>query len=224
MSEAGSSLVLGIDTSTVVQVGVARGADVLQVATFDDRLAHVEQLTPLVRRALSGAGVAPAELDWVVVGLGPGPFTGLRVGIATARVLAAVAGVRLRGVCSLDVLAAAHTSGHPADGEFVVATDARRKEVYWARYGSDGVRVDGPSVSAPQEVPALPTIGPGATLYADRLRVSPGPQVLDPGVLASQGLQLPDAGTDPLYLRRPDAALPGRAKSVLTWRAERRTG
>jgi tRNA A37 threonylcarbamoyladenosine modification protein TsaB len=125
-------------------------------------------------------------------------------------------------VCSLDVLAAAHTSSG-LDGDFVVATDARRKEVYWARYRADGFRVEGPSVSAPEEVPALPTIGPGAALYPDRLTAAPGPQVLDPGILAAGGLQLADAGTEPLYLRRPDAALPGRAKSVLTWRADRRS-
>lgn len=215
-------LVLGIDTSTVVGVGLARGGDVLHSATVDDRMAHVEQLTPLVRAALAAAGVTFGDLDHIVVGLGPGPFTGLRVGIATARVLASVARVPLRGVCSLDVLAAQFAS-ESAPPEFLVATDARRKELYWARYGADGQRVDGPRVSAPEELPALPTVGPGANLYPDRVQAVLGPRVLDPGVLARAGLVLADAGTEPLYLRRPDAAVPGVQKSVLTWRADRRS-
>jgi tRNA threonylcarbamoyl adenosine modification protein YeaZ len=216
-------LVLGLDTSTVVNVGLARGGRVLAQATVDDRLAHAEELTPMVRRVLADAGVRLAQLDHIVVGLGPGPFTGLRVGIATARVLAAVARVPLRGVCSLDVVAAQHVAEHVAEGDFVVATDARRKEVYWARYTPQGLRTDGPRVSSPDEVPELPVVGPGAALYPDRLRAVPGPSALDPGVLAARGMSLADAGTEPLYLRRPDAAEPSRPKSVLTFRLDRRT-
>jgi tRNA threonylcarbamoyl adenosine modification protein YeaZ len=218
-------LVLGIDTSTVVSVGLARGAEVLHAVTLDDRMAHVEQLTPMIRDALAAADVRITDLDHIVVGLGPGPFTGLRVGIATARVLASVAHVPLKGVCSLDVLASQFAAQHaPAEhtvAEFLVATDARRKEVYWARYDADGQRTDGPRVSSPDEVPQLPTVGPGASIYADRLDAVLGPRVLDPGVLASRGLTFADAGTEPLYLRRPDAALPTRRKSVLTFRADR---
>jgi tRNA threonylcarbamoyl adenosine modification protein YeaZ len=218
----GTGLVLGIDTSTTVNVGLARDSEVLSVATVDDRMAHVEQLTPLVRTVLDRAGLRLGELDHLVVGLGPGPFTGLRVGIATARVLASVSGVPLRGVCSLDVLATQYVADHGrAAGDFVVATDARRKEVYWARYGADGRRVDGPRVSSPDDVPALPTVGPGASLYPDRLTAVLGPRVLDPGVLAGHGLGFPDMGTQPLYLRRPDATTPSRPKSVLTWRVDR---
>ena len=220
----GDGLVLGIDTSTVVNVGLARDGVVLATAVINDRMAHVEQLTPLVRQVLREQALTVADLDHLVVGLGPGPFTGLRVGIASARVLALVASVPLRGVCSLDVLAAQYVHEHPhvaPDGDFLVATDARRKEVYWARYAADGGRVDGPRVSAPDEVPALPTIGPGASLYPDRLSAVLGPGQLDGGVLASRGLHLIDAGTEPLYLRRPDAALPTRRKSVLTWRVDR---
>ncbi|MET0695444.1 MAG: tRNA (adenosine(37)-N6)-threonylcarbamoyltransferase complex dimerization subunit type 1 TsaB [Propionibacteriaceae bacterium] len=213
-------LVLGVDTSTVVTVGLAQGSDVLQSVTVDDRLAHVEQLTPMIRQALAAADVSLNDLDHLVVGLGPGPFTGLRVGIATARVLASVSRVPLKGVCSLDVLASQYAREHPP-GEFLVATDARRKEVYWARYDATGRRTDGPRVCSPDELPKLPTVGPGASLYADRLDAVLGPRVLDPGVLASHGLEFADAGTEPLYLRRPDAALPTRRKSVLTFRADR---
>lgn len=217
-------LVLGLDTATTVAVGLARGTEVLQVAGLADRMAHVEQLVPLVQQCLRAADLTPAALDHVVVGLGPGPFTGLRVGIATAQVLATALGVPWRGVCSLDVLAAQYVAEHPAGpagGEFVVATDARRREVYWARYDADGVRLDGPRVSAPTEVPRLPTVGPGADLYPDRLDAVLGPRTLDAGVLAAHGLELADAGREPLYLRRPDAAEPNRRKSVLLPRSPR---
>jgi len=212
-------LVLAVDTSTTVAVALARGAEVLAVATVADRMAHVEQLTPLVHRCLAEAGLRPRDLGLVVAGLGPGPFTGLRVGIVTARVLASALGIGWRGVCSLDVLAAQllaeHHPGREAPDEFVVATDARRREVYWARYDGTGARLDGPRVSAPGEVPRLPTVGPGADLYPDSLAAVLGPRTLDPAVLAVSGPTLPDAGREPLYLRRPDAAEPTKRKSVL---------
>jgi tRNA threonylcarbamoyl adenosine modification protein YeaZ len=218
-------LVLALDTSTAVAVGLARGAEVLAVATLDDRMAHVEQLTPLVAQCLRRAGLAPGQLSQLVVGLGPGPYTGLRVGIATAQVLAAALGIGWRGVCSLDVLAAQFVDDHhtgPADvAEFVVATDARRHEVYWARYDRSGTRLDGPRVSAAAEVPRLATVGPAADLYPHDLDGVLGPRALDPGVLARHGLQLVDAGREPLYLRRPDAAEPTRRKPVLLPRGPR---
>lgn len=213
-------LVLALDTSTAVAVGLARGTTVLQVATVTDRLAHAEQLAPLVQRCLRAAEVAPRDLDLVVAGLGPGPYTGLRVGIVTARVLAATLGVAWRGVCSLDVVAAQLVAEHTeVPAEFLVVTDARRREVYWARYDGRGVRVDGPRVSPPTEVPALPAVGPGADLYPDSLSAVLGPRTLDPGLMAVRGAGLPDAGTAPLYLRRPDAAEPSRRKPALLPRA-----
>lgn len=220
-------LVLALDTSTVVSVGLARNGQVVATARVSDRLAHVEQLTPLISQCLSTAGASLAEVDRIVVGLGPGPFTGLRVGIVTAQVLASVRQIALRGVCSLDVLAAQFVADHPHGptgpirGEFVVATDARRKEVYWARYDAHGTRRDGPHVTSPDETPRLPTVGPATELYADRLLAVDGPRVLDPGLLAARGWSFPDAGREPLYLRRPDAAEPSRPKSVLHHRPGR---
>lgn len=211
----GQRVILGIDTATTVCVGLALDVQVVAVARVDDRMAHAEQLTPLVRRVCAEAGLAPSELTDVVVGLGPGPYTGLRVGVVTARVLAAIAGAAVRGVCSLDVIAAEHVAGGAADGEFLVATDARRQEVYWARYAADGTRSSGPAVARPADLPRLPTVGPAATLYPDRLMVTAGPRRLDPASLVLAGPRLPDAGSQPLYLRRPDAAEPGRRKSVL---------
>ena len=96
-----------------------------------------------------------------------------------------------------------------------MATDARRREVYWAAYAADGRRQGAPQVGPPLEVPRRPTIGPAAAVYPDQLMAVPGPRVLDPGVLATAGPGLPDAGSAPLYLRRPDATEPTRRKSVL---------
>ena len=190
MTEAG--LVLALDTSTVVNVGLARGDQVLATATVADQMAHVEQLMPLVSECLDAAGAQVCDLEQVVVGLGPGPFTGLRVGVVTAQILGQVLGLELRGVCSLDVVAAQFAGASSA--EFVVATDARRREVYWARYNSDGVRLGDPRVSQPREVPRLATIGPAADLYPDQ----------------------------PLYLRHPDATELVRPKSVLHYPGVRR--
>jgi tRNA threonylcarbamoyl adenosine modification protein YeaZ len=211
-------LVLGLDTAMVVTVGLARGLTPLGGATVADRMAHVEQLTPMVARVCRDAGVRIDQLELIVVGLGPGPFTGLRVGVVTARILAEVTGAALHGVCSLDVLAAQYAGvpGRPPPGDFVVASDARRREVYWACYASDGTRIDGPFVSAPTAVPRLPTVGPAVEVYPEALAaVASGPRVLDPAVLAGRGPVLPSAGSQPLYLRRPDAAEPGRRKPVL---------
>lgn len=209
-------LVLAIDTSMDVSVGLARAGAALIGDVVHDRMAHVEQLMPLVDRCLSKIGATLADVGHVVVGLGPGPFTGLRAGIVTAQMLAHVRGVPLHGVCSLDAIAQMQARrSHPIDGEFVVASDARRREVYWARYAGDGRRVHGPEVSSADDVPRLPTVGPAVDLYRDRLEALPGKFTLSGGWLAAHGLDLPSAGTEPLYLRRPDAAEPTRRKSVL---------
>ena len=217
MSDAG--VVLALDTSTVVNVGLASAGRVLGMATVADQMAHVEQLMPLVSECLDAAGITTGDLDRILVGVGPGPFTGLRVGIATAQVLSQVLGLELRGVCSLDVLAAQFAD---ATTDFVVATDARRREVYWARYSPAGERLADPQVSRPSDVPRLPTIGPAADLYPDQLQAVPGPRGLDPGVLATRGPTLPDAGHEPLYLRHPDARELTRPKSVLHYQGVRR--
>src|SRR5918996_5330322 len=109
---------------------------------------HAELLAPGITAALDDADADRHDLTDVAVGVGPGPYTGLRVGVVTARTLAAVLGTRLHGVCTLDVVAAqARREG--IDGPLVVATDARRKEIYWARYDPAGHRVTGPAVDRP---------------------------------------------------------------------------
>jgi tRNA threonylcarbamoyl adenosine modification protein YeaZ len=214
-----AALVLALDTSTVVNVGLANRDRVLATATVADQMAHVEQLMPLVSECLDTAAVRISDLGKVIVGLGPGPFTGLRVGVVTAQVLSYTLGLELRGVCSLDVLAAQFAG--ESSGAFIVATDARRREVYWARYNAAGVRVGEPAVSRPSDLPRLPVIGPAADLYSDQLWAVPGPRSLDPGVLATRGATLPDAGHEPLYLRHPDATELTRPKSVLHYQRAR---
>ena len=137
----------------------------------------------------------------------PGPFTGLRVGVVTALTLGSTLGLVQHGVCSLDIVAA----DVQAEAEFLVATDARRKEVYWARYGADGVRLDGPHVSFPADLahqhPDLPTYGRGGELYDGVLRPAgdaqdPRAAALASSRVAGRVIELP---LEPLYLRRPDA-------------------
>lgn len=205
-----TAVVLGIDTATDVRVGLARGGVVLVADAVTDTRAHAEQLLPLVSRVLASAGLGVADVSAVVVGVGPGPFTGLRVGVAAARAFAFARQLPVTGACSLDVVAADWVRRGDAGSDFVIAVDARRKEVYWARYAGDGSRREGPFVTAPDQVPAVPLGGPGAALTG---REVVGPTVIDAGVLAVAGL--PDAGLEPLYLRRPDAEVPTARKSTL---------
>ena len=143
-------LVVGFDTATpVVSVALHDGARIVSEASAADGRRHGELLTPMIAKVLADAGVSRADLSAVAVGVGPGPYTGLRVGVVTARVLGAVLGIGVHGVCSLDVIAA----DVPRGREFLVATDARRKEVYWARYDAAGTRVEGPRVGRAGSIP-----------------------------------------------------------------------
>ena len=208
-------LLLAFDTATpAVTVAVHDGSDVVAEASAEGSMAHGELLAPAIDAAMAEAGAAMSDLTDVAVGVGPGPFTGLRVGVVTALTLGSTLGITAHGVCTLDILAAELAQGRAIDGEFLVATDARRKEVYWAHYRpAEGrsERLDGPHVSYPADLaelhPAMPVLGRGATLYPDALAVLDGP--LDPSaaalaraVVAGTVRELP---LEPLYLRRPDA-------------------
>ncbi len=201
---------LAIDTSSAISVAVMDGDDALASASVYEPRAHAERLAQMVADALAQARVTGADVADVVVGTGPAPFTGLRVGLVTARTMAMAWGVPVRGVCSLDALGAEH------GGDVTVVADARRREVYWARYES-GVRVDGPHVTVPADVVAPgETIGRGAMLYAEALGVHGEPALLDPDPawLAREARRRIGAGEDlpvePLYLRRPDVhGVPG---------------
>ncbi|MFT4188857.1 MAG: tRNA (adenosine(37)-N6)-threonylcarbamoyltransferase complex dimerization subunit type 1 TsaB [Aeromicrobium sp.] len=203
-------LLLAFDTATpAITVAVHDGTRVVGEAHAEGATAHGEQLAPAIQAALAQSGAAPADLTDVAVGVGPGPFTGLRVGVVTALTLASTLDLTAHGVCSLDPLALA--AAPDLDEPFLVATDARRREVYWARYDAAGRRQDGPEVAAPatlaERFPGVPIVGRGAELHADHLGGSRGP--LDPtaaalaeAVVAGTAERLP---LEPLYLRRPDA-------------------
>lgn len=225
-------MLLAIDTSTLTIGAAVCDADgVLSQASESGTRAHAELLAPAIEEALHAASSRPADLDAVVVGVGPGPFTGLRVGIVTAAVMGHTLDIPVHGVCSLDAIAFEVAAGHRAevgpDGEFLVATDARRKEVYWAHYRlSDSAvgftRVSDPAVNKAAdlsaELAALPGFGAGPSLYSESLNPAQGPQNVSPAQLGLLGvLALADPtgvgapilrDEQPLYLRRPDASAP----------------
>jgi tRNA threonylcarbamoyl adenosine modification protein YeaZ len=213
-------LILGLDTATpAVTVAVHDGGQPLAQFVTVDAHRHAELLAPAISKVIARAGAARTDLTGIAVGVGPGPYTGLRVGLVTARVLGAALGIPVYGVCSLDVIAADVEVG----GGFLVATDARRREVYWAEYDTRGSRVGGPAVNAPADVPdhGLPVAGEGALLYPSFMPSSTGPaypaatslcRMVATGLTSGEeGRLLPP---EPLYLRRPDAREPGAPKRV----------
>jgi tRNA threonylcarbamoyl adenosine modification protein YeaZ len=166
---------LAIDTATSrTIVGIIDGDKVLFEDFHEGATEHGFAITELVTKALD---VCPKP-DQVVVGMGPGPFTGLRVGITFAHTFALAREIPIIGVCSLDAI-------DIKQSEYTVAIDARRKEIYWAKY-KDGVRVSGPAVSKPAEV--------------DDFIIDQYPN-LQKLVLLSVSQNI----TEPMYLRRPDA-------------------
>ena len=215
MSESDSGLWLGIDTSTGVTAALARPGHVLASRAVSATNVHAEQLMPLVSEVVAESGHVLADLAGIVVGVGPGPFTGLRVGIVTAQTLAYVLDVPVRGVCSLDIVALSYAATRPDRG-FTVVSDARRKELYWATYAASGKRLGEPQVTLPGDVPAGLIVGPAAELYeleGERIVVA-----LDPGAIVVAPERLADIGTEPMYLRRPDAQVSTSVKTVLTRR------
>ncbi len=209
-------MLLTFDTaSPTVTVALHDGADVVVELSSQQALKHGEQLAPLIESAMVRAGVVRQDLTAIGVGVGPGPFTGLRVGLVTARTLGFVLEIPVYGVCSLDVLAAeaAGTLG----SDFLVATDARRKEVYLASYDEAGARASGPVVARPATVASgLPVVGEGGELYPADFPAHTGPLRPSAGWLArvvtDELAELVDP--EPLYLRRPDAEAPRPPKKV----------
>jgi tRNA threonylcarbamoyladenosine biosynthesis protein TsaB len=220
-------LVLGFDTATpAVSVALHDGERVISAASALDARRHSELLAPMIAKVMADVGASRADLTAVAVGVGPGPYTGLRVGLVTARVLGSVLGLPVSGVCSLDVIAASAVSAASAASaglgrEFLVATDARRKEVYWARYDAAGRRLAGPHVGPASSIPDaadLPVAGAGGPLYPEAFGQLIGPAYPDAGTLcglvARPGGQVPLLAPEPLYLRHPDARVPGPPKRV----------
>jgi tRNA threonylcarbamoyladenosine biosynthesis protein TsaB len=214
-------LVLAFDTATpAVTVAVGNAERVLAQQTTVDARRQGELLATSIGKVLADAGLVIGDLDAVVAGAGPGPYTGLRVGLVTARVLGSALGISAYGICTLDVIAADAVPA-AAGREFLVATDARRREVYWARYSPGGQRLSGPGVAAPATLPAgLPAAGEGAVVYAGLLGdpIPPRyPSAATAVLLCAKRLAVGDplSPAEPLYLRRPDARVPGAPKSVL---------
>jgi tRNA threonylcarbamoyladenosine biosynthesis protein TsaB len=211
-------VLLAFDTATpAVTVALHDGERVVAESTTVDAMRHGELLAPGIAAVLAEAGIVRQDLTAIAVGVGPGPFTGLRVGLVTARTLALVLDIPVYGVCTLDVLAAeAVRSGTVTDG-FLVATDARRKEIYWASYDGQGSRLDGPHVSKPADVATEgPVVGRGALLYPEVFPRFTAPENPSAGTLADAviGERVELCDPEPMYLRRPDAVEPGRPKRV----------
>jgi tRNA threonylcarbamoyladenosine biosynthesis protein TsaB len=212
-------VLLAFDTATpFVTVALHDGADVVAGRRSGQRMRHGEQLAPLIDAVLGDASIMRQDLTAIGVGVGPGPYTGLRVGLVTARTLAFVLEIPAYGVCSLDVVALEAALGPaPVGRDFVVATDARRKEVYLATYDDQGRRLDGPQVVRPGEAATdVPAAGEGAVLYPESFPARREPVVPSAGWLAravaEELAELYDP--EPMYLRRPDALAPGAPKRV----------
>lgn len=223
-------LVLVVDSSTpavtaaLVEVTASGVTTRAHRCTVDAR-AHGELLAPQVDAVLADVAARPADLHAIVAGLGPGPFTGLRVGLVTAATMSQVLGIPAYGVCSLDAI------GHPAAaGEPVLAaSDARRREIYWAVYDGAGQRLVGPEVGAPavaaeraRELRVATAVGDGAHRYAEvlGLPLRAEPRYPDACALAALAAERIRAGAPgdpltPLYLRRPDAVAATVRKPVL---------
>ena len=178
---------LAIDTATArTQFAILKGDTLLWQEIEDGATTHGDVL------AKFGALAAKENIDQVIVGMGPGPFTGLRTGIIFAQSFAFAQGLPVHGVCSLDAIAFGIDLP-----EFIVATDARRKELYWAKY-VDGKRMGDPLVSAPSEIPKLPIFGEGAVKYS----LTSDAEHLYPKLISFPLLKHVN---EPMYLRHPDA-------------------
>ncbi|MDQ1028734.1 tRNA threonylcarbamoyl adenosine modification protein YeaZ [Streptomyces umbrinus] len=214
-------LLLALDTATpAVTVALHDGTSVIAASSQVDARRHGELLLPAVDRVFAEAGLRLDAVTSIVVGVGPGPYTGLRVGLMTADTFGLALGIPVHGLCTLDGLAYA-ADRSIADGPFVVATDARRKEVYWARYADSRTRVTEPTVDRPGEldIGGLPAVGAGALLYPDTFPDAREPEHVSAAALASLAAERLAAGEEleasrPLYLRRPDAQVPKNYKVV----------
>ena len=179
------STFLSIDTSTArTSVAIIKGSKTLFESHHDGALSHGEVLPKLVAEGLK----IESNIDQVVVGMGPGPFTGLRVGIAFAQSFALARGIPWSGACSLDAIASQF-----ADKDFLVAIDARRKEVFYARY-TNGSRIGEPKVCQPSQLVAFEI-----PIYGEERNQFPDPKALV--AFAESGATY----LQPIYVRRPDA-------------------
>ncbi len=196
-------MLLAIDTSAGTSVAVVDGDRVLSEASDANTRGHAEHIGTLIQTALADANATPADIKGVVSGMGPGPFTGLRVGIAAARAFAAGRGIPVHPVASHDAVAFGRTL------PTLVVTDARRREVAWTTYDATGARTDGPHLAHPED---LETAVDG---YAGFERVDAAEiSAASLGLVAARNLAagLPTGPDQPLYLRAPDVTMPAAPK------------
>jgi len=188
--------IMAVDTSTELSsIALVDSGTVISMASHTDARGHVEAIGTLFTELDLDRNSLP---DLIACGVGPGPYTGLRVGIAFAQGLSAAWSVPVIGVCSLDAVAnAIIRQGLVAPGsEFMAATDARRKEYYWAKFDGSGKRIFGPSVNLTEVVGDLARVA-GIPLVTDVL-----PQAIDIAACALRGDHL---DVTPMYLREADA-------------------
>ena len=215
-------LLLALDASTpATSVALVEDGEVLSQETEVDARRHAEVLVSSVAVAFSAAERRTSEVDAIAVGVGPGAFTGLRVGIASAQALSDALAVPVYGVLTLDALA----FEGDVNGSFAVVIDARRKELFWATYEAPDARTSEPAASAPQAIAEavgrIPVIGAAATPYAEMFANVVEPALPSAGALGRLAMQRLNLGEPmlpprPIYLRRPDATASSQPKSVLT--------
>jgi len=198
-------ITLALDTSFGTSVALLQDDRVLAEINYPETMTHAERIGQAITDLLHEAKLVSAEVDRVVIGIGPGPFTGLRVGIAAAKFFSIGANAELVGVCSLDSIARQyyHNGG---SGNLLVTTDARRKELFWARYSgvTNGVpvRTAGPSVNKPEDIILDDCETTELVVSAAAL-----------GLIALGQGKKANRDVTPIYLREPDAT-PGKGKRV----------
>lgn len=208
-------MLLAIDTSAGTSVAVVdRDAGILAQFDSADTRGHAEIIGDFIDGALKQAGIAVTDLSGVVAGMGPGPFTGLRVGIAAARAFAFGAGKPVVPVVSHDAVAFGFSRRGAAE-PVVVVTDARRSEFYWSVYDAPDAqglpaRIEGPSLSKAEGFQPPASAARYRTLHVSQ--VSAGDLGLLAEALHANGR--PFAADEALYLRSPDVTLSAGPKRV----------
>ncbi len=220
-------MLLAIDTSAGTSVAIVdRDRGILAERSVADTMRHAEVIGGLLEEVLAASGIARSELSGVVAGMGPGPFTGLRVGIAAARTFALALGTPLVPVVSHDAIAFVHFAapltaqgGAPVAARrapLLVVTDARRREVYWSAYaGADElglpVRLAGPGLAKPDAVPTEAFDG-AHFARLDAAEISAGALGMVAELSFAAGRLF--AADEPLYLRSPDVTPSNGPKRV----------
>ena len=208
-------VILAIDTSAGTSVALVDGGRILAEHSVADTMRHAEVVGALILRCLSSAGISASDITAVVAGMGPGPFTGLRVGIAAADAFSVGASIPLLPMVSHDGIAAAHFAA-VTGGPITVVTDARRRELYWSTYSglnADGLpeRIAGPNLAKAGEVP-LTVLGL-SPLVLEATEVSAAALALSAERLFAAGHSF--ERFEALYLRSPDITLSNGPKRVV---------